>query len=284
MQAVVNPVPLQPLPAPPAAPGNGRPAEADKQAMEAPVAKTDLNPLYLEVNALEMLYQLRITRPQLEQLAKLAPTTAGPAPAPREVVVSAQLATALKKLHDAFLDNDDDAVGSLSGEIEDLRSKENPEFDEVAITDEARKQVPALLRSLSARQVASYVTDYADDFPDPREKLVDALDEIRKLPAREWEEVRDEVAGQVGWLVAGLDVAAEQKVATRVVELLNRVKGLKDDEYKAMRAALERASSDIVGNVGPTDVIRHFVERSLAELLSNPRLASAVAGRLRRAD
>jgi hypothetical protein len=279
-----------PAPLPPANPvldggedrNNKPPAAAPKRpAAEVEVPKTEINPLNLEVTALEMLYQLRITRPQLEELARLAPFTVGPRPQVREVAASAEFASTLKKLHDALIDNDDDEIARLSALLEDLRDKEAPELDEVEITDEARKKVPDFLRSLGARQVASYVTDYADDFPDPREKLLEAFEDVRKMPGREWEERRDEVAGQVGWLVAGLDSAAEAKVSARVAELLNKVKGFKDEEFKAKRDELDKAAADIVGKLGPEDVVRHFVERSLAELLSNPRLAAAVEARLK---
>jgi hypothetical protein len=269
------PPPPAPAPAPPPPPERKRPAP------EVHVPKTEINPLNLEVTALQMLYQFRITRPQLEELAKLAPFTVGPRPQVREVNASAEYVSTLKHLHDALIDNDDDEIARLSAALEDLRDKENPELDDADITEGARKKVPEFLRSLGARQVASYVTDYADEFPDPREKLVESFEEVRKMPGREWEERRDEVAGQVGWLVAGLDSAAETKINTRVTELLNKVKGLKEEEFKAKRNELERAAADIVGNLGPDDFMRHFVERSLAELLSNPRLAAAVEARLK---
>ena len=38
---------------------------------------------------------------------------------------------------------------------------------------------------------------------------------------------------------------------------------------------------NIVGDVGPTEVLRHLVEHALAELLSNPRLEAALAERLK---
>jgi hypothetical protein len=269
---------------PVAKPTQAPPAEVSKPAPEPEphVSREEINPLNLEVTALEMLYQFRMTQDQLEHLARVARKTAGPAPAPREVAVSRAFAATLAKLHTALVENDDEAYSKLSAELEELRSKENLELDEVEITDEARKYVPEMLRGLSARQVASYVTDYADEFPDPREKLSDAFEDVRKLPGREWEEIRDEIAGQVGWLVAGLDAARAEKVVAKVAELLNKVKGFKDEEFKTRRAELDRAATEVVGKVGPTDVIRHFVERSLAELLSNPRLAPAVEARLRK--
>jgi hypothetical protein len=232
--------------------------------------------------ALEMLYQMRITRPQLEHLQNLIKATALAAPPPREVVVSPEFARTLGALHTALVENDDDKIADVSANLEKLREKESPEFDDVEISETARKRTQEFYRTLTARQVASYITDYADGFPDPLEKMLDAFDDIRKLPGREWEEVRDEVAGQVGWLVAGLDTKAEENVSKQVTDLLNRVHGLKDEDFKAKRAELVKEAEAIAAPVGPTEVIRHFVERSLAELLSNPRVAAAVEARLKK--
>ncbi|HWG43016.1 MAG TPA: hypothetical protein VN688_09535 [Gemmataceae bacterium] len=242
----------------------------------------DLNQLNLEVTALETLNQFKLTRPQLQHLAKLAPMTAPKAAASRPTKVSAEYQKALKDLREALLEDNEVRTADLTLALEELRDKENPEFEDVEITDEARRHTAEFLRSLSARQIMGYLTDFADEFPDPREKMTDAFDAIRKLPAPEQEELRDEVAGQVGWLVAGLDTAAERKVHDRVTALINRVRRLKDDEYTAQQAELDRAVQGIMGNVGPVEVVRHFTERSLAELLSNPRLSAAVAARLKK--
>ena len=59
-------------------------------------------------------------------------------------------------------------------------------------------------------------------------------------------------------------------------------RALKDDEFKKERPELEKTARQIVGEVGPLDVLRHAVERSLADLLSNPRLAAAIDARLKK--
>ncbi len=288
MEAVRGPEPeAAPAPALPvrkdappttASPKQGAPAEAPP---EEEIPKGDLNHLNMEVMALEMLYQMRITQAQMEHLQKLIPATTLGAPPSREVAISPEFARALGAFHAALVDNDDDRIAEVSARLDKLREKESPEFDDVEISEGARKHTPEFYRILSARQVASYITDYADNFPDPLEKILDAFDEIRKLPGREWEEERDEVAGQVGWLIAGLDTKVEENVAKQVTELLNRVHALKDEDYKTKRVELAKEAEAIAAKVEPTEVIRHFVERSVAELLSNPRLAAAVEARLK---
>jgi hypothetical protein len=253
---------------------------------EPPVAEkkkiSDVTNLHWEVTALETIAQLKLTRPQLEHLAKLAAATAGKRSAAHPPQVSAEYQKTLQNLHAALLDDNEARIADETLTLEELRDKENPDFEEVEITAAARRQTPELLRTLGARQVMGYLADFADEFPDPRDKLDDAIEEIRQT--KEWQELRDEVAGQVAWLEAGLDSAAETKVRQRVVELLNRVHKMSDDEYKKQEDELARQIDSIAGKVGPTEVIRHFLERSLAELLSNPRLSAAVAARLQKME
>ncbi len=47
-----------------------------------------------------------------------------------------------------------------------------------------------------------------------------------------------------------------------------------------MRAELESAARAIVGGLSPADIVRNEIEYSLAELLSNGRLAAALKARL----
>lgn len=256
-------------------------------AASAPAAKNgaaDLTALHLEVTALETIHQLQLTRAQLDQLARIAPTTAHKGPLGRPATASDDYQKALKDLRDALVEEDEDHITDLSVALDELREKEEPDFAEVEITDAAGRQTAALLRGLSARQVMSYLAEFADEFPDPLEKLTDTFDEIRKESDKDWEALRDEVAGQVAWLVAGLDRPAEDRLRPRVKELLARVRKMKDDEYTARKAELDKAAQALIGNVGPTDVIRHFTERSLAELLSNPRLAVAVEALRKKAE
>ena len=258
-------------------PGKSRPASGDKPA------PTDLNDLSMEVGALQVLYLLQLTPAQLEDLAKRVRSTAQ-TPEPRtEPKVSARMRQTLLDLRRALLDGDAEKIDQLNVELDKLFDKEQPEFEDgIEITDAARDQAPEVLRRLSARQAASFLAGYADGFPDPRERLAEAIAEVRKRPDKEWQPLRDDVADEVSWLVAGLDVEAEAGVRDRVTALLDRAHRLKDEAFKAKRAELDREVDRIVGKLGPTDVHRHFLERTLAELLSNPRLAAALEARARK--
>ena len=99
---------------------------------------------------------------------------------------------------------------------------------------------------------------------------------------KEWKQLRVDVSEEVGNLTAGLDADKASKISDQVVQLLIQARGLKDDEFKKQQAELEKSARQIIGNVGALDVVRHVLERSLAELLSNPRLAMAIDARLKK--
>ena len=150
------------------------------------------------------------------------------------------------------------------------------------MADAAQKRAPEALRLLCAKQAAQDIAAVADDITDPTELLLDALEQVRQL--QEQDKVkgyRDQVGEEVGRLVGGLDPDKAGKIADQVVQLLIAVRSLKDDEFKAQRAELDRKARALIGDVGPTDVIRNFLEHSLADLLSNPRLVAAINARLK---
>ena len=242
----------------------------------------DVNVLSMEVVALQALHQLQATPAQLEELKRLAAATAEKVGPRRQVEVSDKFHKTLAQLRDALVEGKDERIDELNRTIDGLREKEQPELDDFTeISDSARREAAALLRRFSARQVAGFLADYADDFPDPVEMLTGACQEVRKLSGREWGGLRDDVAEQVGWLVAGLDGDAEEQARDRAAALLTRARQMSEKDFKKQRPELEKAARELAAKVGPTDVHRHFMEHALAELLSNPRLGAAVEARLK---
>jgi hypothetical protein len=236
----------------------------------------------LETAALRTLYYLKVSPEQLKHLQKLAPQTMEKA-RERKGKASKEVAEALGELRDALAEaNDDDRIDELQDRLDQLRETQNPELDDdVTLTDAARKQVPDVLRRLKPSQVANYLGQVADDLPDPRDLLTEALAKVRRLKGDAWEAKRDEVAEEVSLLVGGLDRDRVGRLRDRVVALLATAHSLTDDEFKGRQAKLEEQAQEIVGDIGPTEVVRHEVEHALARLLSNPRLAAAVEARLK---
>jgi hypothetical protein len=255
-------------------------AAADESTIGGPPS---LNDLSMEVAALQAFHQFRLTPAQLETLRKLAKETA-PEPSERETAkASPAFRDTVTALRNALVEGDDELIDQLQDKLEDLAEKEKPELDDgIEVTDAARLRAPELIRFLSGRQIASYLASHTEEIPEPPERLREALGSVRKLAPAEWKEVRTAVSEEVARGVAGLDADKAARVADQVVQLLIQARGMKEEEFKTERPELEKMAREIVGNVGPLDVVRHFLAQDLAELLSNPRLAAAIDARRKR--
>ncbi len=258
-------------------------ALAGAATLSPPADPPSLNEMEMEVDALYVLYQFQFTPEQLRNLQKLARETADDLGVRQAAKASDDYRKTLAALRDALVKADDgDKIAELQEKLDELTAKEKPELDVATeITDAARKRAPEVLRQLSARQVAGYVSIFGDTFPDPREELLGALDKVRGLDDEAWKEFRAQLSEEVGRLVAGLDADKATQIGDKVVQWLIEVRSLGEAELKAQRADLEKKARQIVGDSHPFEVMRHSVELALAELLSNPRLEAAVAARLK---
>jgi hypothetical protein len=246
---------------------------------------SEIDDLDAEVHALQVLFNLDANPDQLALLAKLAPSTQQPAPPRKDTKVSPAFVKALTGVRDALASFDADAIDAAYKKLDEARAKDDPPFDPIEMTAAARKEAPALLRRFSARQVALYVAGIAD-FPDPVELLTAAMDDGRQLRGKGWAQRRDEVAFECGGLIGGVEEKAELAARQKATDLLEKAQALDDAEYARQKAALRDEARALLGGLGPTDVIRHHVERALAEALSNHRLAKAVerVGKARKSD
>jgi hypothetical protein len=259
---------------------------AGEGATQAPAEpdSTAVTMLSQEVAALQTLYALDATDAQLEALRRIARETAAPPIKGIEGKVSDAYKKKLSDLREALVEAvDEERIGELIDQIDELKETEKPELgDDVDVTEAAAGRAPEVLRMLTAGQVAAFLGGFADDIIDPRQRLLEALDKVRGLTDKEWVEVRDEISEDIGRLVAGLDDEQSARVSAKVVQLLIVVRSMKSDEFKAERPELEKQAQQILGDVGPTDVLRHVMENSLAELLSNPCLPAALEARLKK--
>jgi hypothetical protein len=246
--------------------------------------RTALSNLSMEVTALQTIRVLRLTPDQMRTLRHWTPETAQQERIPKGVTASRDYRNLLAALHAALVDGeDDDKIDELVDQLMELREAEEPELnDAIETTDAARKRAPEVFAFLSARQLASYLGAYGEDFPDPVDLLRQALKEVHDLQGDDFTELRDNVAEQVALLIAGLDDAEARLIRLRVVKWLDEVQALSDEQFKAQKADLEAAAQRTVGKVSALRVLRNVVERDLAELLSNPRLSRALDVRLRR--
>lgn len=240
-------------------------------------AAEELVSLKLEVDALEKLYHLELNERQLSAFVKLAKNTAAKAPDAREVQANAEYREVLKSLHAALLSQDEGRIETLSDKLDALQEKEAISIDdEFEMTDAALAAAPQAFRLLSAAQIVAYLAALDDEVPDPVERILSALEEGAKLTEDEWKEMRDETAEEVSWLVGGFNTENAARAKKAVMALLDRGHRFQAEELTKQWPGLEKAAHQLVGNVSSLVVLQHYMERELAELLSNPRTATAL--------
>jgi hypothetical protein len=267
--------------------GGGQGASSSPLEAEEVVAKADelsLNELSMEVTALQAIYEFDLTTEQMKKLRQLAPETSQKARERKPGKATEAFRKALVEFRQALLEASDvDQIERAEEKVDELRDQDKPDLDDdVSITYAARTQTAAVLRSLTQEQVAHYVDHNMDDIHDPVEHLVTALDKIRKLKGEEFEELRDEVAGEVAVLAAGIKADKVEEVKKKTADWLNRAHALAEDDFKAKRPEFEKTATQIVGQLTMAEASNNFVANAVAELLSNPRLGSALDGRLKK--
>jgi hypothetical protein len=256
-------------------------AHAEDAPKGAPAGQPDVSDLSLEVTALQMLHQFQFTLGQMQKIRQCAQETVDKGQSRKKVQASQELRDKLLELRKALvLGNDDELIEQLSDELDELRLDENPAIEEeIQLTKEARRRAPELLRLLKASQYAAY-TALLVDLPDPLDLLQESLPKIRELKGATWREERKQVADEIGRLVGGVDAAKEERLRAAVGKLLTRARRLSNQDFEDQQDQLEEEARQLIGSISPADVIRNEIEYSIAELLSNARLAEALAARL----
>jgi len=242
----------------------------------------DLNELTLEVNALQALHPLNLSDDQLKKLRALAKETAQKPGKRTPAAASKDYREKLQALRVALLEQDDDRIGQLNEDLDDLRENEKPTIDDnVEMTPAARKAAPAAVRLLTVRQVKDSLEALGDDLSDPLSGFLDALESVRGLRGKEWRERREELVDNTVRLAAGVDVGKAEKLTDKLTAVLSTAHELSDADFKAQRAKLEETVREAIGDLDSFQVMRNAMEYSLANLLSNPQLTAALNARLK---
>lgn len=252
--------------------GGGRAGNAGREAnTEAQVA------VYARLDELDL------PKDQLTQLKDLA-AKVQPGKLTGGEKLSDEYKSALAQLRDAYATGDDDKIAEAQEKIDSLKDTDKPaEAPAVEISDSARKQAPAAVSLLTAGQLAGYFAEHEDDVPDPYLTLVDALDQIADKKGEEYTSIRNEAAEQVSLLLAGLDKSAQQPIKRQVNEWLDRAHAEDASKLQADHGNLAEAARKIVGTPDPFLVLRHWMEREMADLLSNPEAREAIDKELKNA-
>jgi hypothetical protein len=253
-----------------------RPGTRPAGALPAARVPPPLSQLVLDVAALESLDKLDLSTAQLQSLQLLARGAGG-----REERAAGQgpeeLRAALLTMRQALVQGHDEQVEALQDRVADLLDADGVQVDDgIELTAPARQRAPDALKLLKASQVAAYLSEYADDVADPLEELLDAMTESREAEQADYDVRRDQVADNIALATSGLDTEKDKQVSQTVSNWLDQVRALNRQEFEAKREALEQEARTLVGQVDPLQVIRHYLERDLAELLSNPRLTTVL--------
>ena len=236
----------------------------------------DLNDLSMRVTALETLYEFDFTVEQLNALKTMASDTAQK-DARTPAKGNAKLLQAFKDLHAALLKGDDDKIGELKDQLDELKDDEEVDLDDdVDPTDSARAKTPEFLKKIKASQIAAYLAVHADELSDPAEQMIDSLTEQRSGDSNDPEGDAQDAADDIAHLVAGLDAAKGKEISDQVVAWFKANRELKEEEFNARKPSLEESARKIVGELPAMTIISHWLDYEIATLMSNPQLGGAI--------
>jgi hypothetical protein len=236
----------------------------------------DLNDLSMRVTALETLYEFDLTVEQLNALKTLASDTAQKDPR-SPAKGNAKLLQGFKDLHAALLKGDDDKIGELKDQLDELKDDDEVDLDDdVDPTDSARAKTPEFLKKIKASQIAAYLAVHAEELSDPAEQMIDSLTEQRSGDSDDPEGDAQDAADDIAHLVAGLDAAKGKEISDQVVAWFKANRELKEEEFNARKASLDESAKKIVGELPAMTIISHWLDYEIATLMSNPQLGGAI--------
>ena len=246
---------------------------ADTKAQDA----MSLSDLSMEIAALQSLHRFEFTPAQMTLIRKLAAEAAPKGEKRKEGKGSGKVRKRMLDLRDALVIGNEARIEELEEQLADLLEEEETDIDDrVAITASAVRPATELLQSLTIAQVAAFLAKAADDVPEPAAALIGSLDVVVELKEPEWNDLAKEITDELKWQLGGLDPKRNSAIAEQAEQFLKRVRALNEKDLEKQRPELEKSARDLVARTPPTIVLHHFAERTLAELLSNPRLTAAV--------
>jgi hypothetical protein len=237
--------------------------------------------LQYQVAALEMIQQLDLSADQMRAMQKLV-SGVKPATMPGRAKMNDEYRNALTEYRKALVGGDEDKIADAEDKVAEIRDKdESASEPDIDATESARQAAPQLLAILHPSQIASYISDHADDVPDPLQTMLDALDEMAGKSDEEYSSIKSEAADQAAMLLVGVDPKAQEPIAKKVSDWIDSAHKLSADELKAKRTTLEASAKEIVKQPDPLECLRHWLQRDLADLLANPELPEALTSRLK---
>jgi hypothetical protein len=249
-----------------------------------PAVEVKPGDLELEVAALAKLQEFDLTADQLKSLKQLAATVDAAMP-PAQEKMSDAYRKALTDLRGALIDGDEEKIADAQDKVEDVRDEEDIDADPgLELTDSARKAAPDALLILTSNQVGSFLATHGSDVPDPVQTVVDAAEQIKEKPDTEFASIKKEACAQAALLVAGLDKTRQQPIVDKVAQWMDQAKAARKAPATADPPDFEKFAKAAFGKLDPMEVVRHWMQREMANLLANPELTSALTETLKNAE
>jgi hypothetical protein len=243
-----------------------------------PKDEPTLSELSLQVAALQSMHRFDLTREQLQLLRKLFEDIAPKDDKRKPGKASDKIRKRMFDLRDALLNGNEERIDELEEKLADMLDEEETDIDDrVRVTAAATKKALEMLKSLRLAQVAAFYSRALDDVPEPLETLLSALEVVGSLKDPEWNDLAKDIIEDLQWQLGS---GAGEKVEP----FLKMLRALDEAALEKQRPDLEKAARELVAQVPPTIILHNFVEHTLAELLSNPAVAVAVAARLEALD
>jgi hypothetical protein len=240
----------------------------------------DAQVLALEVAALRTLHRLDLSDTQLEALQKIARGTASPAPkSTGQTKLTPAFLKSMSALRTALMNDDEDMIDELRDKVLEIMEKDKIQIeDRVPISESAKRSASQVIRLLHPSQVLAYLQVFEDDEVDLLDLVEETLEQGEKLSGAEWKTLRDRAANEGAWLMAGSDDVrnrAAVKALTAMLDLHHN-----PATAKSAPVSVTKHVANLTNGLDPFVMLRNAMEREVAEMLSNPRLMSAIQSTL----
>ncbi len=229
----------------------------------------------LEVAALQTLHRLDLTDAQLEALARFSKSAASSEKPVGARKVTPAFTKALTAFRNALAAGDDEKIDDLREKLAEIMDKEKIALDDrVAITDSARRNATLVIRMMQPGQVLAYLQIFDEDEVDLLEILGAAIENGANATQPQWKAIRDQAAAEGAWLLAGGEEIRHKMAAKMLAAVLDQHHGA--SKTKTSAPDLTKQVQQMTATLDPFVILRNAMEREVAELLSNPRLANAI--------
>jgi hypothetical protein len=242
----------------------------------------DARLLSLEVAALYTLHHLDLDAGQMQELLRLSKGCAGTLKAPGQTRITPAFSKVLTALRDALLADDSDRIDSLKENLMTVMEEDKIVMeDRVSNSAAARRQSAAAVRLLRPAQVLAKLDLLDDQEVDPLDTLNAALERGKNAGPTQWKQVRDAAAADAAWLIAGNDETKADPLAKHFANILDQLHTKPAAKGPKMpRPSLDKQVQQWTTRLDAFDILRHAMQREMAELLSNPRLPHVLQQKL----